>query len=593
MNSFDVDTLQRKDRNELSQIAQALGGKPGSRARKADIIEMILELAGVTSSGAPMQAEGEAPDATPVADNAAASDSTASTQPASESSAEESADSSRAASTDDDAEDSAVSDTNAEQVATKPSPQRSSGRTAPNRSRSPKAAANHDDSDDNADRRNGSDSADAGDVAETGDTSDANDGSESDSGGDDGQGQDGGRRRRRRRGRDREGNEGDSNPQWDGELVSVAGVLDLRDEGYGFLRVNGLLPSRDDVYVSVKQTRQFGLRRGDWITGASRPAHRSEKNPALLRIDQVNGAEPERSRERPVFEEMTPVFPREHLRLENDNRPFDLIPRLIDLLSPIGKGQRGLIVAPPKAGKTTVIKSIAQAIEANHPDVEVMVLLVDERPEEVTDFRASIDGEVVASTFDRPVEEHIQLSELAIERARRMVELGQDVVVILDGITRLARAHNLAAPGHGRVMSGGLDAGALYPPKRLFGSARCLEEGGSLTILATALVETGSKMDEVIFEEFKGTGNMELRLDRQAAEKRIYPAISIEESSTRHEELLFATADLHQVWKLRRIVNAVNSSEEPHAGLEMMIDRLKQFTTNAEFLKEISKSPAV
>jgi transcription termination factor Rho len=418
--------------------------------------------------------------------------------------------------------------------------------------------------------------------------------------GDQGQGDqpaegEGGRRRRRRRGRDRDRNDEGAEPtqNWEGELIEVAGILDLRDEGYGFLRVNGLLPSRDDVYVSVKQTRQFGLRRGDWVTGASRPAHRGEKNPALLRIDTVNGTDPERSRERPVFEELTPLFPQERLRLEREDHPYDIAGRVIDLLAPIGKGQRGLIVSPPKAGKTTIMKTLAQCIEANHPEVELMVLLVDERPEEVTDMRRSIEGEVVASTFDRPAEEHIQVAELAIERAKRMVEQGQDVVVILDGITRLARAYNLAAPNGGRIMSGGLDTSALYPPKRFFGAARNLEEGGSLTILATALVETGSKMDEVIFEEFKGTGNMELRLDRRAAEQRVFPAIDVDGSSTRHDELLIDAKELAQIQKLRRLLSKLAAEGDPAAGLELVIDRMRKFPTNEVFLAEIAKAPAI
>ena len=405
----------------------------------------------------------------------------------------------------------------------------------------------------------------------------------------------GSRRRRRRRGRDRDRADegGESNQAWEGELVEVAGILDLRDEGYGFLRVDGLLPSRDDVYVSVKQTRQFGLRRGDWLTGASRPANRGEKNPALLRIDTVNGADPERSRERPVFEDLTPLFPNERLRLEREDHPYDVAGRVIDLLAPIGKGQRGLIVSPPKAGKTTIMKTLAQCIEANHPEVELMVLLVDERPEEVTDMRRSIEGEVVASTFDRPAEEHIQVAELAIERAKRMVEQGQDVVVILDGITRLARAYNLAAPSGGRIMSGGLDTAALYPPKRFFGAARNLEEGGSLTILATALVETGSKMDEVIFEEFKGTGNMELRLDRRAAEQRVFPAIDVDGSSTRHDELLIDAKELQQIQKLRRLLSKLAAEGDPAAGLELVIDRMRKFPTNEVFLAEIAKAPSI
>jgi transcription termination factor Rho len=372
----------------------------------------------------------------------------------------------------------------------------------------------------------------------------------------------------------------------------VSGLLDLRDEGYGFLRVKGYLPSKDDVYVSVKQVRQFGLRKGDGLAGAARPASRNEKNPALLRIDEVNGKDPELNKQRPRFEDLTPLFPDARLRLESGDDPTNMTARIIDLVAPIGKGQRGLIVSPPKAGKTTIMKQIARSIEANNPEVHLMVLLVDERPEEVTDMRRSVQGEVIASTFDRPAEEHTMVSELTIERAKRLVEEGRDVVIILDGITRLARAYNLAAPPTGRIMSGGIDTGALYPPKKFFGAARNLEEGGSLTILATALIETGSKMDEVIFEEFKGTGNMELRLDRRMAERRTYPAIDVLGSSTRQEKLLFDPSQLQLVWKLRRVLASLAGEGNPGAGLEMLIDRLASFRTNDEFLDEISRAPA-
>ncbi len=361
------------------------------------------------------------------------------------------------------------------------------------------------------------------------------------------------------------------------------------------MRTNGFKPSVTDAYISVKQVRQFGLRKGDHITGGSRPANRSEKNPALLRIDAINGLDPEMAKDRPRFEDLTPLFPDEKLGMEIEGDSTNMTARIIDLLSPIGKGQRGLIVSPPKAGKTTIMKHIARSIETNNPEVKLIVLLVDERPEEVTDMKRWLQhSEVVASTFDRPSEEHTQIAELTIERAKRMVESGQDVVIILDGITRLARAYNLAAPSTGRIMSGGVDSGALYPPKRFFGAARNVEEGGSLTILATALVETGSKMDEVIFEEFKGTGNMELRLDRRIAERRIYPAIDVDASSTRHEELLFERKQLNQVWKLRRVLSGLAAdSGGAAAGLELLTDRLKTFNNNDEFLAEVAKGPSM
>ncbi len=402
-----------------------------------------------------------------------------------------------------------------------------------------------------------------------------------------------------RRGRDRERGErdlqggGQGETPYQGELVSVKGLLDLRDEGYGFLRTSGYLPSQKDVYVSVSQARRFGLRRGDAIEGACRPAGPSEKYPALLRIDTICGMTPEEASHRRRFEDLTPLFPDERLRLERVDDPANVTARIVDLISPIGKGQRGLIVSPPKAGKTTVLKQIAHSIEANNPDVHLMVLLVEERPEEVTDMRRSVRGEVIASTFDRPSDEHTAVSELAIERAKRLVELGKDVVIILDGITRLARAYNLAQPATGRIMSGGVDSGALYPPRKFFGAARNIEEGGSLTILATALVETGSKMDEVIFEEFKGTGNMELRLDRKLAERRIYPAIDVNASSTRHEELLFDRGQLQQVWKLRRVLNALGAEGNAAAGLELLMDKIKTTRSNDEFLLEIAKAPTV
>jgi len=406
----------------------------------------------------------------------------------------------------------------------------------------------------------------------------------------------GGNRRsssRRRRGRDR----GERVPvqqdriddvQFSGEPIPVEGLLDLHEKGYGFLRTTGYLASAKDVYVSVSQVRRFGLRKGDYVKGASRPAGNNESWPALLRIDTVSDMSPDDARQRPRFEDLTPLFPDARLHLEVAGDSTNMVSRIVDLISPIGKGQRGLIVSPPKAGKTTVLKQIAHSIEKNNPEIHLMVLLVDERPEEVTDMRRSVKGEVVASTFDKPSEEHTQVAELTLERAKRLVEVGTDVCIVLDGITRLSRAYNLAAPATGRIMSGGIDVGALYPPKKFFGSARNVEEGGSLTILATALVETGSRMDEVIFEEFKGTGNMELRLDRKLAERRIYPALDVNGSSTRHEELLFERNQLQQVWKLRRVLNAL----EGGAGLELLMDKIRNTKSNDEFLAEIAKAPA-
>ena len=406
------------------------------------------------------------------------------------------------------------------------------------------------------------------------------------------------RRRDKKRGRNNrpENREVESRNQSDQtpvELTSFLGLLDLRDEGFGFIRSNGYLPSPKDIYVSVNVVRRFALRKGDVLEGGARPAAGSEKYPALVRLDRVNDMDPEEAKQRPRFEELTPLFPDDRLRLEVPFEPNNVTARVIDLVSPIGKGQRGLIVSPPKAGKTTVMKEIAHCIEANNPEVYLMVLLVDERPEEVTDMRRSVKGEVISSTFDRPSDEHVAVSELALEKAKRMVEMGRDVVIILDGITRLTRAYNLALPPTGRIMSGGVDSGAIYPPKKFFGAARNVEEGGSLTILATALVETGSRMDEVIFEEFKGTGNMELRLDRRLAERRLYPAIDVNASSTRHEELLFVRDQLNQVWKLRRVLNALSAEGSSAPGLELLIDKLRQTKSNADFLAEIAKSPGI
>jgi len=396
----------------------------------------------------------------------------------------------------------------------------------------------------------------------------------------------GNRRRRRRRGRDRQQ---DGEPRdFQGEPVATEGLLDLRDEGYGFLRAGGYLPGPKDVYVSASQVRRFALRKGDYLKGFARPQASNEKYPALLRVDTINDMPTEAARERPKFEGLTPLFPDSRLRLELEEDPADITGRIVDLVSPIGKGQRGLVVSPPKAGKTTILKQIVYSVERNNPEVHLMVLLVDERPEEVTDMRRHVKGgEVVASTFDRPSDEHTQVAELTIERAKRLVEMGRDVVIILDGITRLARAYNLSAPASGRILSGGVDSTALYPPKRFFGAARNIEEGGSLTIVATALIETGSRMDEVIFEEFKGTGNMELRLDRRLSERRIYPSIDVEASSTRHEELLFDRNQLQQVWKLRRVLNALEDGK----GLELLIDKIRTTKSNDEFLAEIAKAP--
>ena len=405
--------------------------------------------------------------------------------------------------------------------------------------------------------------------------------------------EDGGSRRNRdrHRGRDRDRNRnredrGEPTISEDDVLLPVGGLLDIL-ENYAFVRTSGYLPSPNDVYVSMQQVRKFALRKGDVITGQvkqPREGERREKFNALVRIDSINGVSPEESRNRVDFAKLVPLYPQERLRLET--QPNILTTRVIDLIAPIGKGQRGLIVSPPKAGKTMVLQSIANAITANNPECHLMVVLVDERPEEVTDMQRSVKGEVIASTFDRPADDHTTVAELAIERAKRLVEMGHDVVVLLDSITRLGRAYNIAAPASGRILSGGVDSAALYPPKKFFGAARNIEDGGSLTILATALVETGSKMDEVIFEEFKGTGNMELKLDRKLADKRIFPAVDVDASGTRKEEILMGTEELNIVWKLRRVLHALDSQQ----AIELLLEKMKGTKSNVEFLMQVQKT---
>jgi len=393
------------------------------------------------------------------------------------------------------------------------------------------------------------------------------------------------RNRNRRRG-DRQGGEPEAVIAEDDVLIPIAGILDVL-ENYAFVRTTGYLPGPNDVYVSLSQVRKHGLRKGDVIEGAvrqPRDGERREKFNALVRLDKVNGLDPEASVRRPEFSKLVPLYPQDRLRLETD--PTNMVTRIIDLISPIGKGQRGLIVSPPKAGKTMILQAIANAITKNNPECHLMVVLVDERPEEVTDMQRTVKGEVIHSTFDHPADDHTTVAELAIERAKRLVEMGHDVVVLLDSITRLGRAYNQAAPASGRILSGGVDSTALYPPKRFFGAARNIENGGSLTILATALIETGSRMDEVIFEEFKGTGNMELRLRRELADKRLFPAVDVDASSTRKEEILLAPDELKIIWQLRRVLHAL----EPQQALELLMEQLRKTRSNAEFLMQVQKT---
>jgi transcription termination factor Rho len=395
-----------------------------------------------------------------------------------------------------------------------------------------------------------------------------------------------GRGRNRGRGGERFGNEPEPVISEDDVLIPIGGILDILDN-YGFVRTTGYLTGPNDVYVSLQQVRKYGLRRGDAVTGAvrqQREGERKDKYNALVRLDTINGLDVEEARKRPEFTKLTPLYPQERLRLET--APDILTTRVIDLVMPVGKGQRALIVSPPKAGKTMVMQSIANAITTNNPECHLMVVLVDERPEEVTDMQRSVKGEVIASTFDRPPQDHITVAELSIERAKRLVELGHDVVVLLDSITRLGRAYNLGAPASGRILTGGVDSAALYPPKRFLGAARNIEHGGSLTIFATALVETGSAMDTVIFEEFKGTGNAELKLDRKLADKRIFPAIDVDASGTRKEEILLSPDELRIVLTLRRTLHALETS----AALELLLAKIKSTRTNVEFLMQVQKT---
>lgn len=579
--ALEQSVLETKDKEQLLAISKALGVKVTARSKKSDIIDAILATTGGSTGGG-------SGDETPAKSSDASQKPARAEKSASPESAGEK-ESSDVKSSGDSAETSAPPVSGEEPLAeweiefsAEPAEDVAKERTS-----------------------DGGGSSRGGQQREGGQRQQRDgqrDGQRQD-GQRDADGESRNRRRRRRRkggrpddgpqGEDREFFDDDDDTPVSNDPVPVDGYLDMRDEGYGFVRVNNYLASKKDAYVPVRMSRQYGLRKGDHLVGMMRPAGRNEKNPAILEIHTVNGRPPEEAKKRRKFEDMTALFPDEKLRLENEDDPTDMTSRIVDLICPIGKGQRGLIVSPPKAGKTTVMKTIATSIERNNPEVRLIVLLIDERPEEVTDMQRHVRGEVIASTFDRPSDQHTQVAEMAIEKAKRMVEYGEDVVIILDGITRLSRAYNLAAPASGRILSGGIDAGALYPPKRFFGAARNIEEGGSLTILATALVETNSRMDEAVFEEFKGTGNMELRLDRKLSERRVYPAIDVDASSTRHEELLFDRKQLQMVWKLRRVLSGLAADGSAAPGLELLVDRLKTFRTNDEFLTEIAKQPGM
>lgn len=563
---FDLSLLEGKDRAELAAIAESLGQKPGARAKKSDIVELIAKLvgadpadAGSSSSngsepaGDEAPAGGEASGDAPVADVAAA-----------------------------DGDDGAE--------ATAPDPQ---GREDRGRTRDGRGEGSPGNGQRAADEAPGGTDADA-DAGDEGQV-DGNraDGNQADASPSDGQGDDlePGNRRRRRRGRDRDRrNEGDEQAQV--EPVEVEGMVELREEGYGFLRLHGYLPSRDDAYVSVKQTRQFGLRTGDIVRGRSRPANRNERNPALIQVEAVNGHPAHTQPPRRRFDELTPTFADEHLRLELADDPSNLTVRMVDLLAPIGKGTRGIVASPPKGGKTHTLKAIVRAIEVNHPDVEVLVVLVDERPEEVTDLtRWMLRGTVVASTFDRPAEEHTAVAELAVERAKRLAEEGRDVLVVLDGLTRLARAYNHTVAASGRALPGGMEPAALHQTKRLVSAARKLEEGGSLTVLATLQVDTGSAADDEVVDALTGTANMELKLDGSLAERRRFPSVDVDRSSSRHEELLLDRGQLAQVVALRRLLaDRLEETGSGAAGLATLVELLERHPTNDALLGSLPTS---
>jgi transcription termination factor Rho len=558
---MDRTVLERKALAELREIASTLELRGYQRMKKADLVDLIIDAGG--NGGRAAQQTEDAGDGAE-RDTDAGGDRTA--------------------------RDGAASDERDRGQGE----DRDRGEGDDARGGRPRARARHRDDDqhdrpgrdrDRGGEPRGQDRADGRDQGER--TRDADDGSGRQDG-DDRRGDDGGDRNRGKRDRRRKGRGGGPGQEQSEDAEVREGILDLLPEGYGFLRCTGYLSGTKDVYVSQSFIRRLDLRRGDRVAGPIRRNKNNDKFPALARVDRIEGQPLEDGQSparRVEFKDLTPLFPDERLHLEVEGKtPTSM--RIVDMMAPIGKGQRGLIVSPPKAGKTTVLKQLAAAIEENHPDVHLMVVLVDERPEEVTDFERSTGGEVISSTFDRPAEDHTQVAELAIERAKRLVEGGRDVVILLDSITRLGRAYNLAVPASGRILSGGIDSAALYPPKRFFGAARNIEDGGSLTIIATALIETGSKMDEVIFEEFKGTGNMELRLDRRMEQKRIFPAIDIQASGTRREDLLMPADELATVWKLRRLLSSMDSE----AALQLLIDKLRATRSNSQFLQMISKS---
>jgi len=546
--TMDRDTLGAKLLPELQQIAQTMGVEGAQKLRKAPLIDAIV-AAGSGTNGASETKPARAKRA-PKADAATTEDTTETTTEGTAETTTEDAASSNGSDTATDRPSSTGDDERPTRRDRGDRPNSDRGQDRGNADRGPQDRGNQDRDSDRDRRRRPS------------------------------------REERRRQREERRVREEADRAEEIKTAPSRTGILDILPEGYGFLRTNGYLPGPEDVYVSLSHVRKHSLRKGDTITGKIREPKNNEKYPALLLVESVNDMDPEAASKRPQFDKLTPLFPNERFRLENG--PLAIAERIVDMVSPIGKGQRGMVVAPPKAGKTTILKQIANGILKSSPDTHVIVLLVDERPEEVTDWQRTVTAaEVVYSTFDKPTDQHIQITELVLERSKRLAEMGHDVAIMLDNLTRLTRAYNLAMPASGKILTGGIDSAALYPPRRFFGAARNIEEGGSITIIASALVETGSRMDEGIFEEFKGTGNMELRLDRQLAEKRLFPAINVDASSTRKEELLLPPEELALVIRLRRVLHALDSG----AALELLIDKLRATKSNEQFLKDIAKAP--
>ena len=578
--TLDRSTLEQKLIPELQRIAQDMGIEGTQRLRKAGLIDAI-----VAGGNGGSTADGSAPERPARArrDGGAGTSETTNDDTATDTTSTDDAEASTNADSDDDRDDADGDDGN----------DANNGNNRPSRNDNRGDNRNRDNRDDNrGDNRNDNRGDNRNENRDT--RTDDRDTRENDRNRDQ-QGGQGDRNRRQRpsreeRRRNREERRLREEQERAEEILNApvqTGILDLLPDGYGFMRTSGYTPGPEDIYVSLSQVRKMALRKGDVITGKVRKARDNEKYWALLDVDSVNGLDPEAAKSRPAFDKLTPLFPEERFRLEN--APLAVTERIIDMIAPIGKGQRGMVVSPPKAGKTTILKQVANGIVASSPEVHLIVLLVDERPEEVTDWQRTVSAaEVVYSTFDKPTDQHVQVTELVLERAKRLAEQKQDVVIILDSLTRLARAYNLSMPTSGKILSGGIDSAALYPPRRFFGAARNIEEGGSVTIIASALIETGSRMDDGIFEEFKGTGNMELRLDRELAEKRLFPAINVDASSTRKEELPAPHEELALVIKLRRVLHAL----EPGAALELLTDKIRATKSNEQFLKEIAKAPS-